>query len=71
ARVDVQARGRTYSQERSYAEIARLSDQELEEKFKHNTSGILPEQKIEEAVKSIWELEELENISQLMTAVAG
>jgi 2-methylcitrate dehydratase PrpD len=77
ARVDVQARGRTFSQERSYARgaanpsIARLSDQELEEKFRHNALATLPQYGIDEAVKSIWKLEELENISQLMVAVAG
>lgn len=76
ARVDVQARGRTYTLERSYArgaatpEIARLSDQELEEKFRHNTSGLLPQDKVDKALKSIWELEELKNISHLMDGLA-
>jgi len=77
ARVDVQARGRTHSVERSHTrgaatpETARLSDQELEEKFRHNTAGRLARDKVDEAVKFIWELEELKDISYLMDALAG
>ncbi|MBI2089073.1 MAG: MmgE/PrpD family protein [Deltaproteobacteria bacterium] len=76
ARVDVQARGRTYTVERSYArgaatpEIARLSDRELEEKFRQNTSGLLPQDRVDKALKSIWELEEMKNLSHLMEALA-
>jgi 2-methylcitrate dehydratase PrpD len=77
ARVDVRAQGRTYSLERNYArgtptpEIARLSDRELEEKFKRNASRVLPEGKADNAVKLIWELDELSNISRLTDALAG
>ena len=48
-----------------------VSDRELEDKFRHNASGVLPEEKADNAVKFIWELEELKDISYLMDALAG
>ncbi|MBI2361565.1 MAG: MmgE/PrpD family protein [Deltaproteobacteria bacterium] len=77
AKVDVRANGRSYTIERSFArgtatpEIARLSDRELEDKFRHNASGVLPEEKANNAVKFVWELEELKNISDLVDSLAG
>lgn len=76
ARVDVRARGRTYTVERSYArgsgspEIARPRDQRLEEKFRHNASALLPPDKVDGAVRSIWNVEKLENVSFLMDTLA-
>ena len=77
AKVDVQARGRTYTMERSQTrgaatpESARISDRELEEKFRHNTSGRLPRERVDKAVKFIWELEELKDISYFIDTLAG
>lgn len=77
AKVEVQARGRTYTIERSQTrgaatpESARISDRELEEKFRHNTSGRLPRDRVDKAAKFIWELEELKDISAFMDTLAG
>ncbi len=77
SRVDVRAGGKTYSRETSYArgaavpETARLSDRELEEKFRHNASSALPSDRADTALRMIWELPELDTIAHLMAALAG
>ena len=77
SRVDVRAGGKTYSRETRVArgsavpETYRLSDGELEEKFRHNVSRILSHEGTDKAISTIWELTELQDIAQLTTVLAG
>ncbi len=76
ARVEVVARDRVHSEERSpsanieMGKEPRVKDSDLVEKFKHNASNILSDSKIEEVVKGIWGLEEMQNISLLVKGLA-
>jgi 2-methylcitrate dehydratase PrpD len=76
ARVEVIAGGKTFVEEGSHAggpaeaEEPVVKDSDLVEKFKHNASKIIPEGKVDEVVKSIWGLEEIDNISLLMKELA-
>jgi len=71
-RVEVAANGKTFAEDRVEARgiSAAVTDGELEKKFRHNAARILTEGKIEGAVKAIWNLEQVENISQLMDQIA-
>ena len=67
-------KGKTFTEERLYGKGTpgtdlEFTDEELEEKFRHNASRILTQNKIEGAVKSIWEVETVENISELVDQV--
>jgi 2-methylcitrate dehydratase PrpD len=76
AMVEVIARGRTFREEKAYfegaafPETARLKDEELIEKFEHNAATILTQDKIAKAVSSIWELEEIADVSELLKLVS-
>ncbi len=77
SRVEVAARGRTYHAERSYRRglpvpaDARMSDDDLNEKFRHNASGVLSKKKTNTAIECLWNLEKLKNLSLLMNALAA
>ncbi|MDX9982697.1 MmgE/PrpD family protein [Sphaerochaeta sp.] len=71
ARVEMEVEGIIYSKETYYSKGTnidkyRLSDDELIAKFRHNASPILTERKIENAIKQIMELENLDDIADLM-----
>lgn len=71
-KVEVVARGKIFSEERSYYKGAprpkqyKLTDNELVDKFKNQVSGILPASKIDRAIESILNLERQEDIANLM-----
>jgi len=72
--VEVQARGRTFREERVFAKgsnvvEAKFTDEELVEKFRHNASRVLTQDKIDRASKALLELETVTNISELMKQV--
>jgi 2-methylcitrate dehydratase PrpD len=70
-KVEVVARGKIFTEERkqvrgtSGTEFA-MTREELVDKFRHNASRILTQQKIDSAVNSLLNLEKLANISELM-----
>lgn len=70
--VEVTAKGQTFKKEKTWAkgdpspEEGKMKDEELEAKFRSNASKILDEHKIEEAVKTVFELEKAEDISELL-----
>ena len=76
ARVEVQAKGRTFNKETDFTrgsatpEIARVGDEELEAKFRRNALGVIPKQRIGKVIKAIWSLEQLGDISKLMSLLA-
>ncbi len=74
AKVEIVARNNTYTSETLYSkgtnmEGYRLSDDTLIEKFKHNATKILTQNKIEKAIECIWNLEKVDDISELMKFV--
>ncbi len=72
--VEVVTKGKTFREEKTYARSTphtdvKATDEKLVEKFRHNASRILIQDKIEKAVKSLLELETVEDISELMKQV--
>jgi 2-methylcitrate dehydratase PrpD len=71
SKVEVTARGRTYSHEVMYRRgsvgtEAALSEAEIVEKFRHNAARILTRDKTERAVEALLQLEDVEDLSTLM-----
>ncbi len=70
-KVDVFARGRTFSEERKYRKGSpatpqtRMSDDELEEKFRVNAAGVLSTAAIDELAHALRHLEDVGDIAQL------
>ncbi len=74
AKVEIIANGNTYTQETLYSKGTNmegylLSDQVLADKFKHNASRILTSSKTEKAIQCIWELEKVDDVSELIRLV--
>jgi 2-methylcitrate dehydratase PrpD len=74
ARVEVQAKGRTYTEEALYMRGTnftdrRLSDDELVEKFRHNASRQLIPSRIDRAIDRIWNLDKAGEVSELTGTV--
>lgn len=73
--VEVVAKGQTFRQETRFARgthspaAFRMTDEELINKFKNNTSRVLPSSKIKRAVKSIFQLEKSENVAEVIKLV--
>jgi len=68
--VEVVAKGKTFKDERLYARGSshpddKMTDEDLVNKFKGNASRILTRDKIEKAVKSLWELEKMQDVAEL------
>ena len=68
SRVEVVARGQTFTQELA-GYTARLTEQELVEKFRHNATRNLTQDKIDKAIETLLALEKTDKVSQLMEAV--
>lgn len=74
AKVEVVAKEKKFEEERIYAKGTsftdfKATDEELVEKFRGNVSKILTKDKIDKAVKSLLELEKVEDISEFMRLV--
>ena len=77
AKVEITARGKTFSEERRYPKGSPsplpetfMTNDELIAKFKHNAQRILPWHKIDQAVRAVMELEDIADISELMDLVS-
>ena len=76
-RVEVEAKGNTFSEERTIARggaisstgNVQLTDEELEKKFRHNAVRVLSEDQINRAVKALWNLEDLKSTKQLIDQI--
>jgi len=70
--IEVVAKGQSFKKEKVWAkgdyssEEARMKDEELEAKFRINASKVLRQENIDKAVKAIFELEQMGNISELL-----
>ena len=65
-RVEVVARGREFKQEKPYSQLTRLTDGDVVEKYRHNASRILTQNKIDSSINIILDLEKVDNISDLV-----
>ncbi len=70
AKVEVKAKGKTFTEETRYAKGTnftdlRATDEELIEKFRGNAARVLTEEKIHKAVECIFGLEKVEDINTL------
>ena len=75
ARVEVNAKGATYTAEALHMRGTnltdrRLSDDELVEKFRHNASRQLTPARIDEAIERLWNAEKAATVSELTGTVA-
>lgn len=69
--IEVEARGRTFREERRYRRgtagtEAALTEAELVEKFRRNAAGVLSEDRIDRAVERFTNLEAVEDVGDLM-----
>ena len=76
-RIEVEAKGKTFAVERNLARGGlissagneQLTDEELEKKFKHNAARILSEAQINRAVDTLWNLEKVKNVKELIKEI--
>ena len=72
ASAEVVAKGKTFREERQYAmgtfgpEEVRMSDVQLEKKFRSNATGVLSEKKIDRAIEAIMGLEEVDDMAEVL-----
>ncbi len=73
--VEVAARGQTFTEERRwikgnpYPQSARMTDEDLINKFKNNGSGILSPAKLDRAAEAIMGIEKLESVRELIKQI--
>jgi len=73
-KVEVEARGRTFSAERQYRRgtnggEAMLTDTELADKFRRNAEFAIPQQQTDRAIDLLMNLEDVDNVRTLMQEV--
>ncbi len=73
--VEVFTKNKTFKAEGKYPkglpqpEFARMTDEDLLEKFKVNVSKVLPQKKVEKVIPALIELEKVGNISEIIKQV--
>jgi 2-methylcitrate dehydratase PrpD len=74
SKVEVNARGATFVEEstvpRGAAHGTLLTDDELIDKFRHNAQRVLTQDKIEEAVEALTNLEKVDNVNKVMPNIS-
>ncbi len=76
-RIEVEAKGKTFAVERNLARGGlissagneQLTDEELEKKFRHNAARILSEAQINRAVDTLWNLERVKDVKELIKEI--
>nr|WP_314482036.1 MmgE/PrpD family protein [uncultured Pseudomonas sp.] len=78
AKIEVQARGRTFIGERLYPKgspspepESTMTNPQLIEKFRHNAEGVLTTQVMDQVVETVFALEKLDDVSVLMRMLGG
>ena len=74
ARVEIKAKGQTYTGEALYMRGTnftdrKVSDEELTDKFRHNASRQLTPGRIDQAIDRIWNLDKAGDLSDLMSVI--
>jgi 2-methylcitrate dehydratase PrpD len=67
--VEVVSKGQVFKEEKIFSQLHELSNEELLQKFRHNASRILTENKIEKSIETILELEKVGNISEMTSLI--
>ena len=72
--IEVRAKGKTFFKSLDYQKGAdhpssRMTDEELIEKFSENVEKTIPAHKIDRAIKTIFELEKVRNVTELMETI--
>ena len=75
SKVEVVARGKTFTEERMYRRgtvrgEVRPSEEEIAAKFRHNAERVLTAKKTEKAIETLLALEDVEDVSELMRHVS-
>ncbi len=76
SKAEVQAGGKTYTVERKYRRgttgtEARLTDEEIANKFRHNADRILDKGKTERAIETFMNLEKIDSVSELIRQITA
>jgi 2-methylcitrate dehydratase PrpD len=67
--AEIVERNRTFREEKPFAEVTKLTEKDLIDKYKHNASGILSHQKIDNSIDTILNLEKVKNIRDMVTQI--
>ena len=77
SRVEVHARGTTFSGERGYPKgspspdpVTYMTDEELIAKFRHNVEGVVSDADAAAVVEAVYDLENVDDISTLLNRLA-
>ncbi len=73
ARIEIKARGKTFVGEALYPKgslspdpASKMTNDEISMKFRRNAAGVLPSDRIEQALEQLWNLEHVEDVRELM-----
>jgi 2-methylcitrate dehydratase PrpD len=69
SRVEVAARNKIFKEEKPFADITRLNEKDLIEKYKHNAGRILTQNQIDSSINMIMDLDRVNDISMLMPLI--
>lgn len=67
--AEIVARNQTYREEKPFANVTKLTEKELVDKYKHNASGILSRQEIDSSIDTILNLEKVSNVRDFVKNV--
>lgn len=71
-RIEITAKGETFTEDRVQprgGSASGVTDEELEVKFRHNAVRILTERQIDQSVNTIWNLEKIDNVTELIKQI--
>lgn len=78
ARVEIRARGQTYTETKNYPKGSPstdpesfMTDDELVAKFRHNAQGVLSASRTEAVIDALWALDRQDNVANLMGLTGG
>ncbi len=64
--VEVEAKGKTFKEEGKFNRGFNTTDEELVEKFRANASKVLPQEKVEQAIACLLDLENVGDVNEVM-----
>ncbi len=67
--AEIVARNHIFREEKPFAEVTKLTEADLIDKYRHNASGILSRQKIDNSIDTILNLGKVKNIRDLITQI--
>jgi len=67
--AEIVTRNQTFREEKSFADVTKLTEKDLVDKYKHNASEILSDQKIDNSIDIILNLEKVNNVHDLVKQI--